>query len=96
IPFSGAKESFTSLPSLKKYFISFSATSQFLSCIYKLNSGFENIDVPLPWLFNVEEDPSESENIAAENPEIVAELQAIINKQITTVKKAPSQFDREE
>ncbi|MFR9546811.1 MAG: DUF6377 domain-containing protein, partial [Rikenellaceae bacterium] len=31
------------LSSLKKYFISFSATSQFLSCIYKLNSGNVNI-----------------------------------------------------
>ncbi|MFR9538400.1 MAG: hypothetical protein SNJ11_07700, partial [Rikenellaceae bacterium] len=39
-PFSGAKESFTSLSSLKKYFISFPATLQLLSCIYKLNLGF--------------------------------------------------------
>lgn len=56
---------------------------------------FDNVDMPLPWLFNVEEDPSESENIAADHPEIVAELQAIIDQQVANVAKTPSQFDRE-
>ncbi len=45
-----------------------------------------------PELYNVEEDPSETRNVAGEHPEIIARILAAVEKHRATVKEVPSQF----
>lgn len=45
-----------------------------------------------PELYNVEEDPSETRNVAGEHPDIIARIQAAVEKHRATVKEVPSQF----
>lgn len=45
-----------------------------------------------PELYNVEEDPSETRNVAGEHPEIIARILAAVEKHRVTVKEVPSQF----
>ena len=44
-----------------------------------------------PWLFNVEEDPSERFEVAAKHPEVVKELLDLIAKHKATLKPGPPQ-----
>ena len=46
--------------------------------------GRYNLPLPNPELYNLEEDPDESYNLAAENPQTVAEIQASIQKLLPT------------
>jgi arylsulfatase A-like enzyme len=54
--------------------------------------GQEVHDPPL--LFHVENDPSESRNVAAAHPDVVAELKQAIEKHRATVKPVASQLER--
>ncbi|MDZ4289926.1 MAG: sulfatase [Prosthecobacter sp.] len=46
----------------------------------------------LPELYQLENDPSESRNVADKHPEVIAEIQAAVEKHRATVKAAPSQL----
>ena len=46
--------------------------------------GRYNLPLPAPELYNLEEDPEESYNMAAEHPEIVADIQARIKRLLPT------------
>lgn len=45
-----------------------------------------------PELYHLEEDPSETRNVAGEYPEIIARILAAVEKHRATVKEVPSQF----
>ncbi len=46
----------------------------------------------LPELYNVEEDPSESRNVADKFPDIISRIQAAVEKHRATVKEVPNQL----
>jgi arylsulfatase A len=46
-----------------------------------------------PLLFNLEIDPGESYNVAAQNPEVLAKIKALVEKHRAEMQAAPSQVD---
>lgn len=46
----------------------------------------------VPMLYNIEEDPSESRDVAGQHPDIISRIQAAVEKHRATVKDAPSQL----
>jgi arylsulfatase A len=46
-----------------------------------------------PLLFNVEVDPGESYNVADKHPQVLAEIQSLVEKHLAGMKPAPSQID---
>lgn len=46
--------------------------------------GRRNLPLPAPELYNLEHDPDESYNVAVDNPRIVAEIQARIERLLPT------------
>ncbi|MBX5494127.1 MAG: sulfatase [Bryobacteraceae bacterium] len=57
--------------------------------------GRMNLPLPSPELYNLETDPDESYDVAAENPKIVAEIQQRIERLITTFPEPIQQAYRE-
>ena len=56
--------------------------------------GEGRIELETPLLFNVDHDPSESFDIAAEHPEVIAELRELVDTHRSTIKPVESQLDR--
>jgi len=46
----------------------------------------------VPMLYNIEEDPSESRDVAGQHPDIISRIQAAVEKHRATVKEVPSQL----
>ncbi|MBL9179238.1 MAG: sulfatase [Verrucomicrobiaceae bacterium] len=46
----------------------------------------------VPMLYNIEEDPSESRDVAGQHPDIISRIQSAVEKHRATVKEVPSQL----
>jgi arylsulfatase A len=57
-------------------------------------TGIDYFDGQLPLLFNLNEDPSETQNVADQHPELVRQLQLAIEEHKAEVKQQASFFDQ--
>lgn len=58
-------------------------------------TGVDYFDGELPLLFNLDVDPSETQNVAAQHPVLVGELQKAIEEHLKDLEQHPSFFDQE-